>query len=112
MLTWPDLIQDGEEDAWLKILEGSSPSLKRRFTLYLCDTLCLQADVDGYFITKHPSPKELEEQITHEGAREREAKFFETTPPWSLKAELRTRMGTPNLTKELSNLLGALISQS
>ena len=67
---------------------------------------------DGYFITKHPSPKELEEQVTHTEAREREAQFFDTTSPWSCKAELRPRMGTPNLTKELSNLLGALIKES
>ena len=30
VLTKPDLIQEGEEDAWLKILEGTSHSLKRK----------------------------------------------------------------------------------
>lgn len=68
--------------------------------------------VDGYFITKHSSPKELEEGVSHSDAREREATFFESTSPWSHKMELRSRMGTPNLTRELSNLLGAVISQS
>ena len=71
-----------------------------------------RAILDGYFITKHPSPKELEEHVSHAEARQREAKFFELTPPWSHKIELRSRMGTPNLTRELSTLLGALISRS
>ncbi|KIP02342.1 hypothetical protein PHLGIDRAFT_32230 [Phlebiopsis gigantea 11061_1 CR5-6] len=95
VLTKPDLIQDGEEDGWLKILQGSSHQLTH-----------------GYFITKHPSPKELEEHVSHEDAREREEKFFETSPPWSYKLELRSRMGTPSLTRELSALLGALIRKS
>ncbi|KIP02343.1 hypothetical protein PHLGIDRAFT_298819 [Phlebiopsis gigantea 11061_1 CR5-6] len=95
VLTKPDLIQEGEEDTWLNILEGASHPLKH-----------------GYFITKHPSPKELDEQITHEEAREREAEFFDTRVPWSNKSELRMRMGTPNLTRELSNLLGGLINDS
>ena len=67
---------------------------------------------DGYYITKHPSPKELEERISHAEAREREERFFETTLPWCQRPELRPRMGTPNLTKQLSNLLGGLINQA
>ena len=34
------------------------------------------------------------------------------TNPWKKRQELRPRMGTPNLTKELSNLLGSLINQA
>ncbi|EKM56235.1 uncharacterized protein PHACADRAFT_207519 [Phanerochaete carnosa HHB-10118-sp] len=94
VLTKADLIQDGEEDGWLTILEGSSHSLRH-----------------GYFITKHPSPKELEGEISHAEARRREARFFETTYPWNKRSDLQSRMGTPNLTKELSNLLGTLINQ-
>lgn len=94
VLTKADLIQEGEEDGWLAILEGSSHSLRH-----------------GYFITKHPSPKELENKISHSEARELEAKFFRTQDPWRKRQDLQSRMGTPRLTKELSNLLGALINQ-
>ncbi|GJE98795.1 dynamin domain-containing protein [Phanerochaete sordida] len=95
VLTKADLIQDGEQDGWLSILEGSSHSLRH-----------------GYFITKHPSPTELEKKISHSQARELEAKFFQSTSPWNQQQVLQSRMGTPNLTKELSNLLGALINQA
>ncbi|KAJ3559507.1 hypothetical protein NM688_g311 [Phlebia brevispora] len=95
VLTKPDTIQHGEEQAWLSVLEGASHPLKH-----------------GYFVTKQPSPKELEEKISFETARQRERAFFEGTAPWSDRTTLRNRMGTPNLTKELSRLLGNVINQA
>ncbi|KIP03166.1 hypothetical protein PHLGIDRAFT_253634 [Phlebiopsis gigantea 11061_1 CR5-6] len=95
VLTNPVLMQAGEEHSWLRILQGFAHRVAH-----------------GYFITKHPSPKGLEERISHAEVREREAAFFDTMPPWSLQTELRPRMGTPSLTSQLSNLLGALIRRS
>ncbi|KAI0078419.1 hypothetical protein K474DRAFT_1744981 [Panus rudis PR-1116 ss-1] len=95
VLTKPDLIQYGEENAWVAILEGRRHFLKH-----------------GYFVTKQPSPKELEELITFPEARAREQYFFANESPWKGLASLRDRMGTPNLTKELSRLLGAVINQA
>lgn len=69
-------------------------------------------NADGYYITKQPSTKELEKGITFEAAREREQAFFRDTPPWCDKGNLRDRMGTPRLTKALSQLLGEVISGS
>ena len=68
--------------------------------------------VDGYFVTRQPSPKELAEQITAKEARLRETHFFDGTAPWSTKTELRRRMGTENLTRDLSRLLGSVITQA
>lgn len=36
VLTKPDTIQHGEEDGWLKVLEGASHNLKRRYLLEAC----------------------------------------------------------------------------
>ncbi|KAF7797716.1 hypothetical protein EIP86_008916 [Pleurotus ostreatoroseus] len=94
VLTKPDTIQHGEEHGWLRVLDGASHPLKH-----------------GYYIVKQPSPKELEEGISSEEARRREVTFFENTFPWNSKATLRQRMGTTNLTRELSRLLGNVINQ-
>ncbi|KAJ3559503.1 hypothetical protein NM688_g304 [Phlebia brevispora] len=94
VLTKPDLIQAGEEDAWLRVLEGASHHLKH-----------------GYYIVKQPSPQDLADGISFEEARQKEAMFFENNFPWCTKPTLRNRMGTPNLTKELSRLLGNVINQ-
>ncbi|THG95428.1 hypothetical protein EW026_g6225 [Hermanssonia centrifuga] len=95
VLTKPDTIQHGEEQAWLRILEGKSHILHH-----------------GYFVTKQPSPKELEDKISYDVARQRETEFFENIHPWSGRSDLRKRMGTANLTKELSKLLGNVISHA
>ncbi|CAL1705006.1 unnamed protein product [Somion occarium] len=95
VLTKPDLIQPGEESGWVGVLEGTAHPLKH-----------------GYFITKQPSPKELEEQVTFREARDREKHFFQSQYPWEGLPGLRHRMGTPNLTKELSKLLASVINHA
>ncbi|KAL4246136.1 hypothetical protein ABKN59_008971 [Abortiporus biennis] len=95
VLTKPDTLQHGEEHAWLRVLEGTSHILKH-----------------GYFVTKQPSPKELEEHVSFTDARKREAEYFQTQHPWKDKKNLESRMGTVNLTNELSKLLGGIINQS
>lgn len=95
VLTKPDLIQRGEEAIWISVLEGRSHPLKY-----------------GYYITKQRNPTELEDGLSLEHARLREEQFFETEQPWSSKPELRDRMGTPNLTRELSRLLGNVIRKA
>lgn len=95
VLTKPDTIQPGEEDAWLRVLEGSSHPLKH-----------------GYFVTKQPSPQELREKVSSAEARLREKIFFEETAPWCHKSGLKDRMGTPHLTRALSKLLGGVINSA
>lgn len=67
---------------------------------------------DGYFITKQPSPEELKEKISFFTARQREETFFRQTAPWCNRPGLVDRMGTPQLTKALSKLLGGVINQA
>ena len=111
MLTKPDTIQHGEEDGWLRVLEGSSHPLKRMFASFRSSSES-NAGADGYFVTKQPSPKELEEKVTFAEARLRERAFFEETAPWCNKNNLSDRMGTPHLTKALSKLLGGVINSA
>ncbi|TCD67241.1 hypothetical protein EIP91_000370 [Steccherinum ochraceum] len=85
----------GEHGSWLRILDGARHPLKM-----------------GYFVTKQPSPEELEEGLSFHTAREREAAFFTDNAPWNERADLRERYGTTNLTKELSKLLGIVISKA
>ncbi|KIP02346.1 hypothetical protein PHLGIDRAFT_79251, partial [Phlebiopsis gigantea 11061_1 CR5-6] len=96
VLTHPDCIQDGEEDGWLKIMKGSDHTLKRRPSRPIPSYTSLTARIDGYFMTRHSSSTE-------------KAKFLEITAPWIHETELLSRMGIPNLVKELSNILGGSI---
>ena len=66
----------------------------------------------GYFVTKQPSPKELEEKISFDEARQREREFFDSENPWKDKDHLKSQMGTSNLTNALSNLLGKVINDA
>jgi hypothetical protein len=63
-------------------------------------------------MTKQPSPQELNEKISYETARQREVAFFDNNSPWNSQSHLRQRMGTANLTKELSKLLGSVINKA
>ncbi|KAK7693683.1 hypothetical protein QCA50_003253 [Cerrena zonata] len=95
VLTKADSIQDGEEQMWIDVLTGNSNYLKH-----------------GYFITKRPSPTELEENLPTHEAHARERDFFRTRFPWNTLPNLQHRMGTPNLTKELSKLLADVIDRA
>ena len=55
---------------------------------------------------------ELEEGVSFAEARRRERSFFEETAPWRSHSGLSERMGTPNLTKALSKLLGGVINSA
>lgn len=94
VLTKPDTLQPGEEGAWLSILEGQRHPLHH-----------------GYYMTKQPATKELLEKLSWEAAREREKEYFDTTPIWA-KSSATNRLGTANLTKNLSRLLSGLIDQT
>ncbi|KAG8885743.1 hypothetical protein FRB98_001655 [Tulasnella sp. 332] len=94
VLTKPDTLQHGEEGAWLAILEG------QRHPLF-----------HGYYMTKQPATRELLEKLSWEAAREREKEYFDSTPIWA-KSSATNRLGTANLTKNLSRLLSGLIDQT
>lgn len=50
--------------------------------------------------------------MTFREARDREKHFFQSQYPWEGLPGLRHRMGTPNLTKELSKLLASVINHA
>ncbi|KIY62353.1 P-loop containing nucleoside triphosphate hydrolase protein [Cylindrobasidium torrendii FP15055 ss-10] len=96
VLTKPDTLQHGEEHGWLDILSGTSHRLHH-----------------GYFVTKQPGPAELEENIDHAEARQREKTYFATKQPWKdANGVVRSRMGIPSLTVTLSRLLRQRIEQT
>ena len=95
VLTKPDALQEGEEKGWLDIIEG------RRHPLTL-----------GYFVTKQPAPKDVEDKISHQDARKAERDFFDNHSVWSkCTDEIRSRMGTACLGMTLSRLLSVLIGR-
>lgn len=96
VLTKPDTLQEGEERNWFDIIEG------RKHQLAL-----------GYFVTKQPSPKDVEKGISHQDARMAERDFFNNHPIWSACTSLaRDRMGTKRLGASLSTLLSRLIDDT
>ena len=61
---------------------------------------------NGWFAAKQLSQEELEEHISHRGARDREAAFFTTEDPWNnLLVDFSHRFGVPNLQDALSKKL-------
>jgi Dynamin central region len=67
----------------------------------------------GYYVTKQPGPDELTKKLSFEDSRRMEQEFFATTEPWrSGTVEVKSRIGIPKLTTELSRLLSNLIMQT
>jgi hypothetical protein len=95
VLTKPDTLQEGEEKGWLDIVEGRKHPLAH-----------------GYFITKQPAPKDVEDKVSHRDARKTERDFFDNHPVWSKCAGIRNRMGTSHLGTTLSKLLSQLIDRT
>ncbi|KZV84495.1 P-loop containing nucleoside triphosphate hydrolase protein [Exidia glandulosa HHB12029] len=94
VLTKIDRIGEGDSAKWIKMLDGSEQRL-----------------LHGWYGVKQLNTVELDERLPREEARAREAKFFSSTKPWSNLIELKTRFGTPCLTKKLSEVLTALIAK-
>ncbi|KAG8941062.1 hypothetical protein FRC03_004895 [Tulasnella sp. 419] len=93
VLTKPDTLQYGEFAPWIEVLENRRHPLRH-----------------GYYMTKHPSPSELAERLPYDAVRRREQEYFEdSSNPWWKNDRTRGRLGTPNLTKNLSKLLSSLI---
>jgi hypothetical protein len=84
VLTKPDMVEPSAEGPWLDILEG------RRHRLNL-----------GYYVTKHPSQKELNDGLTGDQARASEAKWFSNNT-WRIDPN---RAGTQKLETRMSELL-------
>ena len=65
-----------------------------------------------YFSVKNPDSLEIQDGITYEEARKKEAVFFSTKAPWSnLEWLYQCRLGTDKLTTRLGQLLSSLISK-
>lgn len=96
VLTKPDTLQEREEGRWLDIMEGRLHQLAH-----------------GYYMTKQPTPADLDKGISHSEAREAEKIFFETNPIWSrCHSQTRSKMGMHKLGIDLSILLSQLIGQT
>jgi len=95
VLTKPDRIPAGEESIWIRKIQSGENS----------------GGVE-YFSVKNPGSREIENGITYEQAREKEAEFFSTSSPWSdLEWLYRRRLGTDKLTKRLGQVLTGLLSK-
>ncbi|KAG6862119.1 hypothetical protein C0995_005931 [Termitomyces sp. Mi166 len=97
VMTKPDMLTSGSTKArelWLDIIEG------RRHPL-----------VHGYYCTRQPDDAERANNITSEGARAAESKFFSTTAPWSTSKH-KDRFGTIHLISSLSKLLVGIINDT
>ncbi|KAL9094921.1 MAG: hypothetical protein Q9165_002871 [Trypethelium subeluteriae] len=97
VLTKPDLLQSGDSiEDWRRILRGETFQFGH-----------------GYYVTKQPSPAELERKINHHEAREKEEEFFSSTKPWTTElAEFKALFGTDNLRNALAEKLAAIIEDS
>ncbi|KAF2239623.1 P-loop containing nucleoside triphosphate hydrolase protein [Viridothelium virens] len=97
VLTKPDLLQSGDDiENWRRILNGETFQFGH-----------------GYYVTKQPSPAELERKIEHHEAREKEQEFFASTKPWTTElAEFKALFGTDNLRNALAKKLAAIIEDS
>ena len=97
VLTKPDRIPTGEEDGWIKMIQGHDD------------------DEEGeieYFSVKNPDSQDIKNGITYEQARQKEAEFFSTRAPWSsLDWPYQQRLGTEKLTRCLGQALADLISK-
>lgn len=97
VLAKPDRIPTGEEDGWIKMIQGHDD------------------DEEGgieYFSVKNPDSQDIKNGITYEQARQKEVEFFSTRAPWSsLDWPYQQRLGTEKLTRRLGQALADLISK-
>ena len=93
VLTKPDRIPATEEDNWVPYIRGA------------------REDTTMWFCVKCPSSEAIRKGITWEEARRNESLWFSRKDPWAtLEEGLRERLGTPNLTRCLSDKLCDLIA--
>ena len=85
----------GEEATWINKIQGGGK--------------------DGgieYYSVINPESQDIRTGITYQRAREKEAEFFATRPPWSkLEWLYQRRLGTDKLTRRLGQVLSNLISK-
>lgn len=89
VLTKADRLEKGNELDWLKLLRGETDS---RLSL-------------GYFVTRQPTPEELASEISFVDVRKKEKDFYDTQQPWNHLYSERSRFGTPNIARFLSDQL-------
>jgi hypothetical protein len=89
VLTKPDLMSTNRIEHVKRILSGQTFTLGK-----------------SWFVTKQLSQEELEENVSHQEAREREQDFFSTKEPWRTSlVEFGSRFGVPALQDVLSKEL-------
>ncbi|KAI0027599.1 P-loop containing nucleoside triphosphate hydrolase protein [Vararia minispora EC-137] len=98
VLTKADAVPKGSRarDLWLEVIEGRNAK---------------KSLLHGYFATRQPDDDERERGTTPAEARRAEARFFETSLPWS-KSSHKNRFGITKLVETISPLLERVIKQS
>ena len=95
VLTKPDRIQVGDDASWISKIQSGGK----------------RGGIE-YYSVKTPDSQEIQNGITYEEAREREANFFSTRAPWlNLEWLYQQRLGTDKLTRRLGQVLCNLISK-
>ncbi|KAG1734532.1 P-loop containing nucleoside triphosphate hydrolase protein [Suillus lakei] len=95
VLTKPDRIPAGEENAWLKFIRNEQEPL-----------------VNHWYCVKQPGSQTLKNGISWAEARKQENDFFALTQPWStVEPQYQKFMRTSNLTERLSTILSELIAK-
>lgn len=91
VLTKADLVQEGEHEHWLKIINNKSHILHH-----------------GYYMTRLPANPT--ETLQNADARPKEARYFAGHQHW--KTADRNRLGIPKLTDALSTRLSIMIEET
>ncbi|KAF9020772.1 hypothetical protein BDZ89DRAFT_261853 [Hymenopellis radicata] len=95
VLTKPDRIPSGEENAWVAFIRGEKEALE-----------------NNWYCVKQPSSTDIKNGITWSEARQRENDFFSTVDPWAgLDSVYQRYLRTSNLVERLSHILSDLISK-
>ncbi|KAI6044500.1 P-loop containing nucleoside triphosphate hydrolase protein [Pisolithus marmoratus] len=95
VLTKPDRIPQGEEEAWIRLIQNEVEPLD-----------------NNWYCVKQPSSHDISLGIDWLGARNMEREFFTTKQPWScLDSHLHRFFGTNRLTERLSTILAELIAR-
>ena len=97
VLTKPDLIQEGDEDVWIKRVRNEDRS---RFLKL------------GWYCVKLLNPTQLKANLSREEAFAQEVAFFTASKtPWSTLSMTHHNLGVQKLVGTLSNTLSDLIAK-
>lgn len=92
--TKPDRIENGQEDAWFRLLRNEVMRVQ-----------------NSWYCVKLPGPEQLRQKISWRDARLHENEFF-LHGPWASQADLLHRLGVPKLVERLGTLLSEHVQRT